>query len=516
MWRDEVRAFSVATGAASWSDLLSSLHQEGHPLVWYAILRIGYAATHSALVLPVASLTIAWGAAYLMLRFAPFPFWERLLAVFGVFMAHEFSVVSRNYGVGILLMLAACILFPSRHERPMRLGLVLALLANTSVHAALASMVLAFVWLMDGFEPTYRRALTRPWTLAAIAVAVLGVALALTTARPSPDMAYAFSLSQLEPSRLAGALLTDPGWGLRGIRLANIAAAGEIPWGRIGVDPELVVRIIADIVILSILWGLRRNRACLIAAIVATLSFEALFRLVYSGALRHDGMLAFLLISLSWIACSEPEDRVSPQRRRSIALGLLPLLVIQAVGLPFAARRDMLHPASSSKAFATLITATPRYRDAILVGEPDYFMEALPYYVGNRVFMPRVREFHYRVYFDRGQRRRLDLRLGELIDVADSLACASGRPVLLAMGYAQLASDTAGETHPAYRAVFRWDSAERSRLFATAKLVHSFANSTSDENYNVFEIPPGSPLSCRGAGGVVSATPRPTKPAFRR
>jgi len=38
MWRDEVRAFSVATHARSWWQLLHDLHEEAHPFMWYAVL----------------------------------------------------------------------------------------------------------------------------------------------------------------------------------------------------------------------------------------------------------------------------------------------------------------------------------------------------------------------------------------------------------------------------------------------------------------------------------------------
>ena len=73
MWRDEVRAFSVAIRADSWSRMLADLHQEGHPSLWYALLRVGYWATGSNLVLPVLAILIAVITAYLILRFAPFP-----------------------------------------------------------------------------------------------------------------------------------------------------------------------------------------------------------------------------------------------------------------------------------------------------------------------------------------------------------------------------------------------------------------------------------------------------------
>lgn len=490
MWRDEVRAFSVATHARSWLDLLGNIHQDGHPIIWYAILRIGYAVTQSTLVLPVASLLIAWAAAFLILRFAPFPVGIRLLAVFGAFLGHEFSVVSRNYGIGVLFMVVACIFFPARRERPIRLGIVLALLANTSVHAALAALLLGFVWVgTDVLHQTSRPALTRPASLVALAIVVVGTAVALWSAHVPPDMTYAVSLSQLLPDKW-GAIPLDPAAGLMGFQLANIAATGELPWARVGIDPTFASRVIVDVVLLGILWSLRRNPICLAAALLAIFAFELIFRLVYSGSLRHEGMLAFLLISLVWIACEEFRARPA-SLRRAMALGLLPLLLFQAAALPVVTRRVLLYPSSSSKEFATLIDRSPAWRDAILAGEPDYIMEAMPYYVGNRVFMPRQRAFDYRVYFDRGARRKLDLRLGGLIDMADSLSCATGRPVLLAIGYAEVLSDSAGEAHPGYPGtVFRWDTAERARLFAEGKLVGSFVQSTGDENYSVFEFRP--------------------------
>lgn len=497
MWRDEVRAFSVATRAASWSALASSLHQEGHPILWYAILRIGYELTHSHLVLPVASLAIAAVAAFLVLRFAPFPFWMRLLVVFGVFLGYEYSVVARNYGLGILLMLAACVAFPARRERPILLAIALALMANTSVHAAFASLIIAFVWLMDVFRPESRPTLLRSDSIFSFAIVFVGVAIALMTARASADMAFAFSLSKLEPRQLARVLVSDPGQSLSGVLRSGITAAGELPWSRIGLNPETVSRILTDIAILGVAWGLRKNKACLAGMVLAIFGFEIIFRLVYVGALRHEGFLAFLLISLTWIACTEHGTTAAPGERRAMALGLLPLLITQTLALPVVARRDMMHPESSSKAFGALIRQTPRYRDAIIVGEPDYMMEAMPYYAPNRVFMARQGEFHYRVFFDRGIRRKLDLNLGNLIGVADSLSCASGQPVLLAVGYLTLMYHSAGEAHPRYPGtVFRWNAAERARLFTRGKLVAAFAGATTDENYRVFEIAPATDSSC--------------------
>jgi hypothetical protein len=501
MWRDEVRAFSVAIQAQSWPELLHDIHQDGHPILWYAILRVGYAITHSPLVLPITALLIAWGAAFLILRFAPFPVWMRVLTVFGAFLGHEFSVIARNYGIGILLMVVACIFFPARRERPLRLGVVLALLANTSVHAALAALLLAFVWVgTDVLDKGSRRTLAQLASLGALLIVAAGVAFGLWSAHVPADMTYAVSLTQVLPNRW-GVIPLDPAAAVMGVQLSNIAAAGELPWARIGLDPSIMSRLIVDVALIGILWSLRKNPVCLAAAVLAFIAFALLFRLVYSGSLRHEGMLAFILISLVWIAIQASRERTANERR-AMALGLLPLVFFQAVALPVTARRVLKYPTSSSRAFAADIERNPAWREAILAGEPDYIMEPMPYYVRNPVFMPRQREYDYRVYFDRGAKRKLDLRLGDLIDLADSLSCANARPVLLAIGYEAVLAKPEGEEHPAYTGtVFRWNDTERARLLAEGRRVGSFMNATSDENYYLFEFRPRRAAECASSPG---------------
>ena len=384
MWSDEFHSPWQLSARAG------NIHEDGHPIIWYAILRAGYSVTHSPLVLPAAALLIAWTVAFLILRFAPFPFWIRLLMIFGTFLGHEFSVVARNYGIGLLFMVLACILFPTRRERPLRLGVVLALLANTSVHAAIAALLLGFVWIgSDLLDAESRRALARPASLGAVAIGIAGVAFALWSAHVPPEMVYGAPLSRVSADKLA-AISLDPGKALMGFELANIAAAGGLPWALVHLHPALASRIIVDISLLGVAWSLRRKPIFLVAAVFAVAAFEVIFRLMYTGALRHEGILAFILMSLVWIA-SEDARTESESGRKTMAFGLLPLLLFQALALPVTIRRVLLHPTSSSREFAALIERTPAWREAILAGEPDFMMEPMSYYVSNKVFMPRQR-----------------------------------------------------------------------------------------------------------------------------
>lgn len=498
MWRDEVRALSVAIHSTSWGDLWNSLHAEGHPILWYAILRVAYALTHSVLVLPVLSIAFAAGAAYLILRFAPFPIWARLMIVFGAFLGYEFSVVARNYGIAILLMMVSCILFPRRHERPILLGLTLAVMANSSVHAALAGLVLAFVWAMDFFNPADRSGLLRAASIAGIVIVIVGVVVAVVSAKPAPGIAFAPDIGSIDLGGLLRKVLRDPGASLAGSDYADVGAAGSLPWVRLGIDPDLASRVIMDVSLVWLAWSLRRNKACLAGMVIAILGFSVLFRGAYTGALRHEGVVFFLFVSLCWIACTEPGESSSPDRRRAIAFGMLPLLITQTLTLPVLARRIFVLPESSSKQFAQFIDRTPRYHDAILMSEPDYNLETMPYYVANPVYMPRQREFNYRVYFDRVKRQQ-HFTLGDLVHVADSVTCSTGRPALVAIGYQQVFKDSAGVAHLAYRgAEFLWNQSDKTSLFTRGQRVASFEKA-ADENYEVFEIAPRSGAECMTA-----------------
>ena len=495
MWRDEVRALSVAIHSTSWGDLWNNLHSEGHPILWYAILRVAYGLTHSVLVMPVLSIAFAAAAAFLILRFAPFPIWARLMIVFGAFLGYEFSVLARNYGIAILLMMVACILFPRRHERPILLGMTLALIANSSVHAALAALVLAFVWAMDVFDPAYRSALLSAASIAGIVIVILGVVVAVVSARPAPGMAFAPDIGSIDFGALLRKVLRDPGASLAGSSYADVGAAGSLPWVRLGINPDAASRVFVDIALVWLAWSLRRNRVCLVGMLIAILGFSVLFRGAYTGALRHEGVLFFLLVSLCWIANSEPGESSTPDRRRAIALGMLPLLVSQTLALPVLARRMFVHPESSSKLFAELIDRTPRYHNAILMSEPDYNMESMPYYVPNPVYMPRQREFDYRVHFDRVKRQQ-HFTLSDLVHVADSITCATGSPALVAIAYPKVFKDSAGVAHLAYRgAEFVWNQSDKTNLFTRGRRVASFENA-ADENYEVFEIVPRPGAAC--------------------
>ena len=171
-FRDEIRALSIALEPDSILELPGALRNEGHPVLWYALLRIGYAATGSQGVVLALSVIIAFAAVLLFLSRAPFPLWQKVLFAFGIPL-WTYSVSSRNYGISMLLFFLFAALYPRRKQHPLLLGLVAAALANTNVHSCILACLLVALWCGDEFE-TLRAS---PWRQSVLLGGSLGLAL---------------------------------------------------------------------------------------------------------------------------------------------------------------------------------------------------------------------------------------------------------------------------------------------------------------------------------------------------
>ena len=102
IWRDEMRALTIAREADSALDLPRALENEGHPVLWYLVLRVAYAIAPATVVMKVVATAIGVAAAALLLFRAPLPTWWRVLFVFGWVPLYGCSVLCRNYGLGVI------------------------------------------------------------------------------------------------------------------------------------------------------------------------------------------------------------------------------------------------------------------------------------------------------------------------------------------------------------------------------------------------------------------------------
>src|SRR3954470_12363883 len=72
VWRDEVRGLSIALAGDSVPAMLRILHGEGHPALWYLLLRGAHAIVPVRQVLPGVGFAVAAAAMAILAWRAPF------------------------------------------------------------------------------------------------------------------------------------------------------------------------------------------------------------------------------------------------------------------------------------------------------------------------------------------------------------------------------------------------------------------------------------------------------------
>ncbi len=519
-WRDEVRAYAFARDSHTLAELFGRLKDEGHPALWHLLLYAGDALTGSKLVLPAASLGVAAVAVALLIFRAPLPLWLKALFVLGALPLYEYSVVARNYGISMLLLFVFAAWYPGR-ARPalaLVLGLTLAALANTNVHSLLLACLLMGLWLWD--HRAAARTPMRPRSVLGVSMAAttlaIGVLLALATFWPS-DQILPSDHTRYTAGHVVGALvavLCDPAGGFRDL-------APRVP----GV---VVTAILANIVFAWALLGLVGRPALALLALVAVLALGTLFAIVYPGGYRHQGLLLTFLLALYWLRFqptpATPATPALPARWHGLRIfGGLTVLLGIALGLGlYRLGRDLLYPQSASRAFGELLRRHPDYRGAILLGEPDFLLESVPYYADNPIYIAREQRFGDTIRFTRASQARLGL--GELLRTAARLRDPPGarpvstldpegqvRRVLVALGHLPgfdpargvdpalgvMGSGTRGTDDAAglrelaysYGRTFTWSAAELAAWRASTVLVGRFDDHiVGDERYVVYEV----------------------------
>ncbi len=509
-WRDEVRAFSLATGGGTLIDMLRGIHGEGHPALWYVLLRAAHVLIRDSAALPVVSVLVASAAMAVLVLRSPFslPLIAALAA--GKFALFEYAVSARNYGISMLLLFALAALYPRHRHRGPVLGLLLFLLANTNAHSVLLVAAFLLLWLVDvigdvigdvirehglRWTPALTHAL-RPFALNAC-IAALGVALCAATIYPPFNDAAINHADALSPRRLFEAVVRPA------VPFTDLVLRG--PWQALGLGPFHEARHavwwerLASLAMFGSLLGLLHRPAALLAAFASLLLLSLFFTFVYPGSYRHQALWLVFLVTTYWVAMrgagpvQAAPGRFSPLLRAASAFGrgLFVLLVaLQIPGGVQAVADAVLDrpPYSRSRNFAALVSAHPDLAGATVMADPDFLVEPVPYYLGNDTYLMRERRFGNVVRFTK--HAQLYLTLDDLLATARRVAADTRRPVLI------LLAERLDPSAPAQvrKEGYNWElSTTPEQVFAFQAATHllaRFGPAQTDESFDVYRLDP--------------------------
>ena len=473
LFRDEVRPLGIVIASRSLGELFTNLRNEGHPALWYLLLYGAYRIAGSMLVLKPIAAAIAIAAAWIFCRHAALPRWTRALFLFGQLPLYEYSVMCRNYGISMLLVFALAASYHERWRRPLRMAIVLALLANTNAHSLILVAAFASAISLDMLR---HREHSSPLRLA-LAAAIVLAAMAVSALVMAPD-----------PTTIVT--------GVRALTAGDLARAlGSALFAPTGFYQPLVGRAV-ELVLRALLVGLLvvlcdRPRLAL-ALWLAAIAFAMFPLLIYATSERHIGLFLVFAIALLWMRAVDESPAWAPPawlaraRRHVVRAGPLVgalFLIAQIVLAGPDVIGDLTGQRSSIAALGELLRGTPGLADAIVIAEPDVFIEALPYYAPNRIYQPREGHFLLKVNLTTANARTLSL--AKLMSAADEIAAREGRPIVLVIAHHLDAAGPFVLTY-AYGKQFTYDPDSLARFRQRATLMAPLRASSGAENFDVY------------------------------
>jgi hypothetical protein len=393
----------------------------------------------------------------------------------------------------MLILFVLAIAYPRCRGRGVALGALLFLLANCNVIATILTGAFLIFWLAEILHDTGPR-----WSPAMAnfalnaAIAAAGAALCFATVYPTVNDAA------VAAGRPAGAAVGD----ILGA-IANPAPAFDqllgfkvpptylfAPW-----TPVLIA--LGWPLLVGAPFGLIESKGALLACLASLAGLSAFFLLVYPGDYRHEATWLAFVIAMYWISWKpnrSAREQAAPRGSgRSFALirgvgfaCFLVLIGVQATlgvaDLAFAAIVGT--PESRARDFADLMSLRPDLKDAILIGDPDYMLEPMHYYLPNPTYFVRERRYGEYVRFTR--KARLKLTLGDILDEARAIHASTGRPVAILLAWRLKEMDPARVYRESYVWTFSAPGDQIERFRQATTLLAQFPKATSNESYDVY------------------------------
>jgi len=443
LWRDEVQSWLLARDSSSVTDLLATQRYEGHPALWQLLLYPLTRVFDTPAAMQWLHLLIATTTVYLFMRFAPFSPLQRVLFSFGYFPFYEYSIVSRSYGLSLLLLIVFCCLYPQRDRRIIPIVFTLVLLCHAhALGLIVATVLFAGLWL-DRFIPRSVSVAARcsPWSFyAGSALFLIGVIAAVIQIRPPGDSGIAMGW-QMAPSYES---LRDAGKALVGAYIPVPKLALHYWNHPLGIDGRffplnLLCFLAVPAYLLFVFIGLRRNLVAGLVLLGGTFGLLAFFYTKYPGYARHHGFLFACFIVAAWMYRSDdsPESGVvastvrHPWWRRAFAVSLTLLLGVHAGAAVIASTLEFRYPFSAAGSVADYLRRNG-HDESVLVGCEDNAASAiLGFSVQKQMYYPQARRWGSFIIWNRA--RLQEMTDDEMIRDARALPRRTGQHRLLVL-----------------------------------------------------------------------------------
>jgi len=131
-WRDESQAWILARNS-SFSEIVGLCASEGHPCLWFFVLKICSLCGLSFYYFSAISIIAMAVSAALFLWKSPFSLLTKICVLLSPIFFYYNPVICRIYALVVLLIVLVCIVWPKRRENTILYGFLVALLLQTHI-----------------------------------------------------------------------------------------------------------------------------------------------------------------------------------------------------------------------------------------------------------------------------------------------------------------------------------------------------------------------------------------------
>lgn len=451
MWRDEHQAWLVARDAHSYAQVFDNLRYEGNPALWHSLLFVITRITSDPWGMQFIHLLIATGFIFLFTRYAPLSTFHKILFTFGYFPLYEYAVISRSYGLGILLVFIVCVLYKNRKANYLWMGLALALLANVTIYGAILSLAFAGILLLDYITEQEKSSRSTLFLASGGALFLLGFILSIYQILPEPDNSF--------PSPLAKELFDFPRWAFVGGKYfsayfyipeiqknfwnTNIYTADSVNlgngtfWEAITKHPAYVwtwVFLPILTLIAGVLIFIRKPWVLLFYA-GATVGLLSVYYYTLLAHARYCGYLLVVLLVSYWLSGLYAEKKYDqPLLRRLGGMGqkianpfLTVILCFHVIGAMVAYSMDSKYKFSSAQEASAYIIEN-KLDTLPMAGITDFVASPVATYTHKQLYYPQMRAMGSFTIWN--SKRQNQMTFSEMINGIDSFM-TGGRSKIL-------------------------------------------------------------------------------------
>lgn len=381
---------------------------QGHPYTWNAILYfISHFITQNPESMKAVHLAISTISVFLILKYAPFNKIIKVMLVFGYFFFYEYSIISRNYALGVLCIVIFCILYKNKYKNILPIAIVLFFMGQANAYSFIISIAL-FLSLVIEFilDRKYVAKNIRKIYIILAVLIVIGEILFIYW-----QLGPQLTLNRTDITAFSAFNRTTGEYIVSFVRLTKGIINVFIPIPQLSInfwDTDrlltnflsnyrfLYTFLLSAILLIIPLFVLKRRSIYLYVFGLVGILIIPVF--IYRASIRHYGHLFLLFMACIWLSNINKSDKYlinfKGKANKIFKTTFLTIILIPSlIGSSVAFYYDWKYPFSNGKYVAEYIEKNYDKDEIVIVGYQDYATETVAGYLDKDIYYPNSKSF---------------------------------------------------------------------------------------------------------------------------